>query len=209
MPRWPRLRPQVRLPRAPSAPAPPRTTRLSAPDARTPVRAGRTDRDRRGRPAQALEPTPVVDGGHQGSNRSRPTSATAPARRTAPCARPQNEQQNRHHLRRHLDLADDRRRHCLPARVDETAQHRHRELAPEDDRHHPRRSAGPSCTSEINAAVTRSLSASGSIHSPSPVTCPRRRARYPSSQSVNDATPKMAAPSISLLTPKTSARRSR
>jgi len=52
------------------------------------------------------------------------------------------------------------------------------------------------CTSEMNAAEVSSLSASGSIIWPSGVICLRRRARYPSSQSVNDAMAKMAAATI-------------
>src|SRR5258706_9643 len=62
--------------------------------------------------------------------------------------------------------------------------------------------ASSSCTSEISAAVINSLSASGSMTCPNAVTCFRRRARYPSSQSVSDARPKMAAPTISFGTPR-------
>src|SRR5438270_234103 len=58
------------------------------------------------------------------------------------------------------------------------------------------------CTSEMSAADVRSLSASGSITWPSAVICFRRRARYPSSQSVIEATPKMAAPTISFGMPR-------
>ena len=54
------------------------------------------------------------------------------------------------------------------------------------------------CTSEISAAVIRSLSASGSINWPNVVTCFCRRARNPSSQSVRAATLKIAAPTSSL-----------
>ena len=53
------------------------------------------------------------------------------------------------------------------------------------------------CTSEIRAAVIRSLSASGSINWPNVVTCFCRRARNPSSQSVRAATLKIAAPTSS------------
>ena len=60
------------------------------------------------------------------------------------------------------------------------------------------------CTSEMNAAEVSSLSASGSIICPSRVTCLRRRARYPSSQSVSEATPKIAAATNSLRMPRTS-----
>ena len=47
--------------------------------------------------------------------------------------------------------------------------------------------ARSSCTSEMKAADVSSLSAIGSRICPSHVTCRRRRARYPTSQSVNDA----------------------
>ena len=60
-----------------------------------------------------------------------------------------------------------------------------------------------SCTSEMNAAEVSSLSAIGSSIWPIQVTCRRRRARYPSSQSVSDASAKMAAPSSSFDTPST------
>ena len=53
------------------------------------------------------------------------------------------------------------------------------------------------CTSEIRAAVIRSLSASGSISWPNVVICFCRRARNPSSQSVSAATLKIAAPTSS------------
>jgi hypothetical protein len=54
----------------------------------------------------------------------------------------------------------------------------------------------------MKAAEVSSLSAIGSIIWPSAVTCLRRRARYPSSQSVSDASPKIAAATSSLCTPK-------
>jgi hypothetical protein len=62
------------------------------------------------------------------------------------------------------------------------------------------------CTREMNAADVSSLSASGSIIWPSAVICPRRRARYPSSQSVIEASAKIAAATSSLRIPKMSSR---
>src|SRR5579859_4469054 len=56
------------------------------------------------------------------------------------------------------------------------------------------------CTSEINAAEMSSLSAMGSSRVPIVVTCPQRRARYPSSRSVAAATRKIASASHSLVT---------
>ena len=50
------------------------------------------------------------------------------------------------------------------------------------------------CTRLMNAAEISILSATGSNMIPSVVTCLRRRARYPSSQSVRAATPKIAPP---------------
>src|SRR4051812_23227549 len=64
--------------------------------------------------------------------------------------------------------------------------------------------ARSSCTSEMSAADVSSLSASGSITCPSGVICLRRRARYPSAQSVSDATPKISAPTMSLGRPRMS-----
>src|SRR5205809_175603 len=56
------------------------------------------------------------------------------------------------------------------------------------------------CTSEMRAARISSLSASGSMNCPSGVICLRRRARYPSAQSVSAAIAKIAA--LTIHTPK-------
>ena len=49
----------------------------------------------------------------------------------------QNEQQDGHHLRRHLDLAQPGRRNRDPAGVGQAAQHGHGQLPSQDDGHHP------------------------------------------------------------------------
>src|ERR1039458_241354 len=56
------------------------------------------------------------------------------------------------------------------------------------------------CTSEIRAAEISSLSAMGSSSVPMVVTCFQRRARYPSSKSVNAATRKIPSDNQSLVT---------
>ena len=63
------------------------------------------------------------------------------------------------------------------------------------------------CTSEISAADTSSLSAIGSSSVPMVVTCFQRRARYPSSRSVAAAERKIASASHSLVTVRVPSRK--